>query len=553
MGYIVEVKYFNTFLLKRVMNQAGSRGHWPNLVTATAANNYPTKLQFNLDAGTGGISGQAETNQATVPVGATNIQLTNPSGSIVVGARVDSQTPGIPSFTVVSSITTNAQGDITGISISQQVSQNIPNGTVLNFSFPISENNWAIEESRIRGGYNNTSTDYGVKAYLVEEEPNAALRGNSLIYSGIFNSRTGINQTNVFNVGEEITKSADPANGTIQKLYAEDTNLIIFQENKVSRALIDKDAIYNAEGGGNVTSVNTTIGTIQPYAGNYGISNNPESFAVYGYRKYFTDKDRNAVLRLSMDGITEISNYGMYDYFRDQLSSLGTGKAIGGWDIHNKMYTVSLQYSTAAGETTKTLAFDEQVKGWPSFFDYKPDNLFWLNNGFYSTTGQYIYKHYSNNVNPGNFYGYDNKSSITFIFNPKVSLSKLFKTINYEGDSGWAVSNITTSENDTGNSIYSYTEGAYDSSVPPVTGNAAFSANANQPIRFAGFMKQEGKYKAEIKNSSSATYGEIRFGVSMTGVKGYYSTVTIETDSVTSPSTVKELFAVSSEYVESYY
>ena len=33
-------------------------------------------------------------------------------------------------------------------------------------------NQWAIEESRIRGGYNNTSTDYGAKAYLVEEEPN---------------------------------------------------------------------------------------------------------------------------------------------------------------------------------------------------------------------------------------------------------------------------------------------------------------------------------------------------------------------------------------------
>ena len=29
-------------------------------------------------------------------------------------------------------------------------------------------NNWAIEESRIRGGYNNVSTDYGAKAYLVE-------------------------------------------------------------------------------------------------------------------------------------------------------------------------------------------------------------------------------------------------------------------------------------------------------------------------------------------------------------------------------------------------
>jgi hypothetical protein len=133
-----------------------------------------------------------------------------------------------------------------------------------------------------------------------------------LIYSGIFNSRTGINNTNEFPVGEEITKAVDPAKGTIQKLYAEDTNLIIFQENKVNRALIDKDAIYTAEGGGTpVSQLNLVIGQIVPYAGEYGISQNPESFAVYGYRKYFTDKRRNVVLRLSRDGITEISNYGM--------------------------------------------------------------------------------------------------------------------------------------------------------------------------------------------------------------------------------------------------
>ena len=149
--------------------------------------------------------------------------------------------------------------------------------------------NWTIEEARIRGGYNNTSTDYGVKAYLVEEEPNASTRINTVIYSGIFNSRTGVNDTNVFSVGQDITKSADPANGSIQRLYAEDTNLVIFQENKISRALVNKDAIYAAEGGGTVTASNLTIGVIQPFPGRYGISKNPESFAAYGYDKYFTD------------------------------------------------------------------------------------------------------------------------------------------------------------------------------------------------------------------------------------------------------------------------
>ena len=135
-----------------------------------------------------------------------------------------------------------------------------------------SDENWIIEEARIRGGFNNTSTDYGAKAYLVEEEPAGYIRFNALIYSGIFNSRTGINNTNVFSTADEITRATDPSNGSIQKLYAEDTNLYIFQEYKTSQALIDKDAIFSAEGVGTVTSTNLVIGVIQPIPGKYGIS-----------------------------------------------------------------------------------------------------------------------------------------------------------------------------------------------------------------------------------------------------------------------------------------
>jgi len=151
------------------------------------------------------------------------------------------------------------------------------------------EKDWVIEESRINGGYNNTSVSFGAKAYLVEEEPNGTRRGNSLIYSGIFNSRTGINNTNVFSVADNIIKSVSPANGSIQKLHAENTNLTIFQELKVSRALIDKDAIYSAEGGGTVTSSNLVIGAIQPFIGKYGISTDPTSFAIYGQDKYWSN------------------------------------------------------------------------------------------------------------------------------------------------------------------------------------------------------------------------------------------------------------------------
>ena len=74
--------------------------------------------------------------------------------------------------------------------------------------------NWFVEESRIRGGFNNVETDLGVKAYIVEEEPTQQHRFNSMIYSGIYNSRTGINNTNQFSVAQDIVKSVDPARGS---------------------------------------------------------------------------------------------------------------------------------------------------------------------------------------------------------------------------------------------------------------------------------------------------------------------------------------------------
>ncbi len=436
-------------------------------------------------------------------------------------------------------------------------STGVPSGS--NGSYPVTAvsgtdqaNSWGIEEARIRGGFNNTNVSYGAKAYLVEDEPNASDRINSMIYSGVFNSRTGINDTNVFSVGEDITRSVDPANGSIQKLYAEDTNLIIFQENKVSRALIDKDAIYSAEGQGSaVSTLNLVIGQIVPYAGNFGISKNPESFAVYGYRKYFTDKNRNSVLRLSQDGISEISNYGMIDYFRDTFGALDSagekGKAIGGWDIYTKQYVLSVQGENIP--TYQTLSFDESVRGWTSFFTYNPERILSVQSKFYSVKNGKLWEHNyqtGNNDDRSTFYDTYSDSSVTFIFNPKPSMSKVFKTVNYEGSTGWEVPSFNGARsfelNDTSNLVYSYDEGSY---------------TQNGIQYYAGFYNKEGKYLANLVNSSQATQGEVIFGNSMTGVKGYYATVTIRTDDSTRVSGLggkaRELFAVSSEYVESAY
>ena len=496
------------------------------------------------------------------------------------------------------------------------------------------QEDWYIEESRIRGGYNNTSTDLGVKAYIVEDNDAQQRRKNSLIYSGIFNSRTGVNQSNQFSVAEEITRSVDPSGGSIQKLYAEDTNLIIFQEDKVNRALIDKDAIYSAEGSAITTTANLVIGQIVSYAGEYGISTNPESFAVYGYQKYFTDRNRNAVLRLSRDGITEISNYGMVDFFRDKLSLVGsTGKIIGSYDIYNKNYVVSLQENNG---NYNTLGFEESTNGWISFYDYKPSSGFSSQGKFFTTNGTSVWKHYSTDVDRGSFYGASNKSSVKLVLNPDPTRVKTFKTIDYEGTNGWEVISLVSDDTGTdlvngvwvnnseqgtsnadpatftltnpgtgfyvtGNNVgtssdgfgvgmkvnivasggitqisivdpgFGYQPGDVQQVIPNGSGGvgvvSTFVLNTytnvysriysyNEGIYFennipyrAGFDRKQNRYVAAIRNNSTTPLaGQVLSGPSNTGIKAYYTTVTMQTDTTTDPGGLKELFAVSSTY-----
>ena len=450
------------------------------------------------------------------------------------------------------------------------------------------DQNWAVEEARIRGGYNNTDVGYGVKAYIVDDNPIASTRTNAMIYSGIFNSRTGVNNTNVFSVGEDITKAVDPSNGSIQKIYAEDTKLIILQEKKSSWSPINKDIIYTAEGGGSLTAANTVLGDIVPYVGNFGISKNPESFAVYGYRKYYTDKDRNAVLRLSNDGLTEISKYGMIDFFRDQFGVLDGGKLNGSYDIYNKQYLLSIQPTSTLAQDQqpyKTLSFDEKINGWTSFYSYKPISALSLKSNFYTSgpssastnadpDSAGLYQHYIASQPRGTFYGKSNNATIEFIFNPNVSISKSFQTINYEGSNGWQVDSFisdstgigypntdfdsyeTTNTNDSTTLVYSFNEGTYDSLGNTFANVSTGTVTQNPtalvpPLYHAGFTRKENKYMANLINDSVAAPGEIIFGDKMTGIKGYFATVKMSTDTLTDPGGMKELFAVSSEYVGS--
>jgi hypothetical protein len=542
MAATLEIKYYNSFWLKKIQQIV-------NVGSVPLTGVQVTSQQDNTN-GTATIGVDQAVLNANAAVGS-EIIINYSYGAIP--NNTDYQFKGyITQKNSTTSLVINGQPNP---SVIGSTTQEVIFGSLVNFnSIPQSyaqnnERDWFIEEARIQGGYNNTSVDFGVKAYAVDENKAGEVRNNALIYSGIYNSRTGVNNTNQFPIGQEITKAVDPSYGSIQRLYAEDTNLIVFQEDKVSRALIDKDAIYSAEGGGTVTTSNLVIGTIQPYGGEYGISTEPESFAVYGYRKYFSDRKRNAVLRLSLDGIEEISRYGMTDFFRDELSKLTTdSKIIGGYDLHTKKYDLSILPSGQFSDETpadqvgsyKTLAFDESVKGWTSFYTYAPDFIGSLKNKFYSFKQGAIWEHYNDSNSYATFYNNAEDANVKFIFNVGVSAVKNYKTVNYEGSGGWTVSELSTNV-DTGNPIDYY----LPSTSPAALENQLFATR---------FIRKEDKYFANIINTSVQTTGEIPFGASMTGIKGFFATVEMSLSALNNKAQFPaELFAVSTEYVESSY
>ena len=308
-----------------------------------------------------------------------------------------------------------------------------------------------VESNRIFDDFNATFMDKGpVVSTILEQTYEEDHRKYSMIYSGIYNETSGVNRLNQFIQAEKITKDLNPDYGSIQKLFTRNTNIVVLCEDKTLKVLANKDALFNADGNPQLTATNKVLGQTIPFAGEYGISKNPESFACYGYRVYYSDMKRNAVLRLSGDGITNISSKGMSTFFRDNLSDSTT--VIGGYDESKDLYNITLN--------SKTVSFTEKVNGWTSLKSFIPDNSVSVSGNYYSfsqTLGATVADQdnkceiwlHNKNLTRGSFYGREYDSSVKFIFNDAPGSIKSFKSINYEGTTGWKAPVITT-DNESG-------------------------------------------------------------------------------------------------------
>ena len=164
------------------------------------------------------------------------------------------------------------------------------------------------------------------------------------------------------------------------------------------------------------------------------------------------------MLRLSRDGLTDIAEAGMKDWFKDHIPLANPTNAnsngvyenmpglIGSYDGRKDEYNITLRLQN----TEKyTLSFKENVKGWTSFKSFIPETGVSVSNEYYTFKNGQIFKHhipdtYNTFYTTGPIRLDDESadSSITFIFNDEPSVIKSFNTLNYEGTQGRVRQNL---------------------------------------------------------------------------------------------------------------
>jgi hypothetical protein len=252
----------------------------------------------------------------------------------------------------------------------QNITTNIPaivslNTFNLNSDFNAFSFGNGVESYRIRDDFNSSAMQFSPRANSTIEGYEEQTLVQALSYSGVYTQTSAINRLNEFNLSLANFKYLDRFFGSIQKLFSRDTDLVVFQENKVSKVLYGKNLLSDSTGGGAIASVPEVLGTQISYEGEYGISLNPESFARWGDNLYFTDARRGAVMALQQDGLFEISSQGMKNWFKANLDT--NVVKLGMMDPYFEHYTLCIDNdrpveTCSISVTPTTLSFDGTVQ-----------------------------------------------------------------------------------------------------------------------------------------------------------------------------------------------
>lgn len=295
---------------------------------------------------------------------------------------------------------------------------------------PISETGVAtfnVQDRNVVDFYISAVSSISGRPNIIDIYAKPTVFGQVCQFSQDIEAETNINRLNRF-LPENFIE-ADNKYGAIKRIAVNNRQLETFQQLKTGYFPIFNKLAVDATGNNVLLNTDQLLNPIRYYDGEYGIGNNKASLYKRDYAFYFTDPVRGAVLRLSQDGITDLSEeYKFNSWATKEIVLRNDDNIIGAFDQKINNYIFCLEAVTGSEATTRM--FSEKFKSLDSRQSYIPEAMCTLGTLLITYKNGNTYTHDSDVYN--NFYGVQYPSSITVVWNDKAAIKKKFLAVGYQ-------------------------------------------------------------------------------------------------------------------------
>lgn len=232
---------------------------------------------------------------------------------------------------------------------------------------------------------------------------------------------------------------ANASFGAILNMKSRENFIRIFQRFKIGMIPIYRQMIYDASGTQTVGLSSQVLSKPDYYIGDYGIDQYGLSLVSTDFGDYFLDDINNALVRISNDGITNISDtYSAKNWSNENILTGYSG--FGGFHYEERL--VFMAIVDDLGTVQNVISFSEVYKGFNSKHSFTAaDNILFVD-GFLWTFRGVPYVHDRGNCN---YYDVQYAPSVTVYFNKGIDFKKNFVSVSTVSNRKWGCREILTS------------------------------------------------------------------------------------------------------------
>lgn len=295
--------------------------------------------------------------------------------------------------------------------------------------------------------YYASSVNSNGRAWLFDPNANRINYPTQIRWSLPYQQDTQINMTSRFY--PENFDTLDRSNGPIQAMRSNAGMLTYFQDRRCGWTRVYGKYLLDSEGTNQLATTDSIITTNNTtyYDGNFGVGNQATSIVQSGYVYYFVDPVRRKILRLSRDGITDLSEtYKVQTWASQNIPKYlnpgtyrfgGSQKILGTFNIRqDNMGEYILMAQGTASVNGESMPFEEKYNMFTAIMDLDCDCIVCAEDVLYAFRNGVLYKQGGTNVT-GVFFGTQYQANIKLVYNDQIAVKKIFNATGHMANATW--------------------------------------------------------------------------------------------------------------------